>query len=328
MRFSLLLLLLLLPMSVLHAEDKPKEEDKDTTDGRLFEVLADYASTLGDLHNSDFAYIATGKKEYLTRKRGVTGWDINYIGAHQGKDWYHANCYVMPTTSGRMTDIWKQRMAVANKPKEYRNGDAAGDRGIYIETPKNLKDDDFKEALRKLKFGALYPVEIAGSPPQVIRDGTRPLVRGKFIELLFRGDFLMGKYDEKGNLFGHWDYKGDISLETEITFSKTDNWMPTETKIYQRDKGRERMPWGEVQTRWEKQSGKLLPKAIHIVLFGLNGQEDHYDLELQWKIGKQLTEKLIDRDNDDWREPMRKLFGVELWPVPSAPELFVQEKQK
>ena len=47
MRFSLLLLLLLLPMSVLHAEDKPKEEDKDTTDGRLFEVLADYASTLG-----------------------------------------------------------------------------------------------------------------------------------------------------------------------------------------------------------------------------------------------------------------------------------------
>ena len=322
-RFLPLLVLLVTPVMTT-AQD---EGDKDTTKGRLFEVLADYTSDLTDFQNKRHAFVARGTRSELSGN-GVKETKVFFLGAVEDYDNQYAASSFESPSRGRIFENWQQRLVLEGKTK-YRLHHWSEQQA----TKYDGEDDDekVKDAIKKLRFGAMYPFELSGSAPQVLRDGNGTRKRGAFLTKLPTADLELGKYDKDGNLFGHWIFPSpEIEFQAELTFSKKDRWKPTNCRFFTRAvdvNEKNRRLYGEVDTTWGLSNGTHVPTTFHLTMFGINGErETHYDLELSWLVGNKMPKKFLPEEtNEDWRKPFQEAFDAQ-WQRRGVVPPFISQK--
>ncbi len=305
--------------------------ETDLTNGRVFEALADYSAAIADLENQRYAVVGRGSKTSISnRTNDLIEQKIIWVAAKDGKDTLHGRA-VEVTSNGRVNQMWNERIADAGQVR-YRHKMGGSSNASYDRT--NGKDDDDYEMMLKSEFLSVYPLELPATPVSVER-GFPLKGRGAFIDqIVTSGELEVAKFDENGDIVSDWVFRTEgqpNSGHLRLVLGKKYNFLPIETYHESKIKNDGRnlvIRLGQVNTEWQKQGDRWLPKNVEVTLFGRT--ETFYNLSFRWKVDKQIPKKptLVNIELDDWSNPVRDLFG-ETWQVKGQlPVLVTQEKVK
>lgn len=292
--------IILLVASVVSAD-----ESNDTT-GKVYFHLTDFALAMHEHHQSPYVVVASGKKLSLSPTSGFREFRIWWITARNKKNKYVAHGYEFES-GGRLVEQWLQQMTTPDGTR-FRDSNPFG-KNI---DPTKDKDYDERRFQKRMRLNPLYPMEASIMPALMLRDGfskTRANCHNFYLKL----DLRLGKRDENSNVVSEWGTKHKVPSGAKFTvvFGKDSKWYPIEQTTSSAFRG-DRITIAASKTKWKDFGGRYLPNRIEARLVSANGSkaETSYELDLDWILDNEVTDKLFDLETTDWREPYRDLFNA------------------
>ncbi len=279
------------------AKEKQQEAAADTT-GRVYELLADFAVNRDSLRKQRYAFVAKGTR-LQDKKDAFDQSTVYWIGAQESMvKRLDANCYTAPAANNVLLERWQQR--IIDGGKYYLRDTPYTDRAAL-----EFKDKDEYEEKGRGRLIPMDPISQSLSPAVYLRMEVDPGdVIGMIVE---KSELKNAKYTKEGDILATFDFSG--RMKYEVTFTKKSGFMPGVVK-HTAIRGERVFPISDVRTQW-KQVGKLkLPGEMVASSFHMNGHTTIFELAFQWRVGRSIPNKpLVDSSLDDWREPIRVLFG-------------------
>ncbi|WP_182871477.1 hypothetical protein, partial [Stieleria mannarensis] len=201
-------------------KDKLQKSQSDT-EGRIYEVLADFKVSFDDYRSRPHAFLATGVRRDLRESTGFVESRVLWTAARMDEQAYDANAFFQP---GGIVPKWYQRISIHGK-KLYRTTSPTA----APLDPSGDAEFDETEFLRRQQLIVVQPFSATISPATVFRNSQR-FGEDHWHRFFLKAEFVKGDYDDDGNLVGHWrnteGTKSGNRTYATLIFSKEQNWLP------------------------------------------------------------------------------------------------------
>ncbi|WP_182867404.1 hypothetical protein [Stieleria mannarensis] len=278
-------------------------QETDLT-GRVYSLIADYQLNCEDLRSQPWAFVGKGKSVRL-RKGEVMPQDHWYVGCEQGGKSLFASSQTYTSSTGDYREGWNQRF-------ESKRGVLLRTR-IYSDKPatvlKELEEDEKKETLRAIS--RIDPFDQVFGTASSLRTGGKSRRNNWEMLLSDTCELVEGKYDEDGNVVAFfkldWNYPGTMT----ITFGKKSDFLPIDVKQTVTVPGNREIPLSHQLIEWKQKRKIKVPSHLKAISNQPSGLSQTFNIDFDWRLGKEIPAKIIDSEMPDWREKRRILFDVD-----------------